>query len=350
MQGPDHPFASTQPINPLGSESLASLQAREAQHRLWLRTLLQQSPRTLVSILARITRLRAALVLTLPTLCGATLAWWENDSLNGWAFAFTLCAALALNLGMNALNEYRDYKKARLAHANADNEPLATGYGLMIRGWIAPGLVLNLGYILLAMSILCSLWLTLLVGWPALFFLGLSILLAYTYASPLIAYGHRGWGLGEVGIFIGYGFLPLLNSYYAQSQTLTWLAAAVSVPVGLLCVLTCFNYSLIFEYRDWLMRKRTLAVEIGPVRSLDVSALLVIAVYVTIVSIVSLARLPFSTLLTLAALPMAIRVFAQLSREQASVEERFWLYRVSINAALWTGLLLSVALVTDKLF
>jgi hypothetical protein len=85
------------------------------------------------------------------------------------------------------------------------------------------------------------------------------------------------------------------------------------------------------------------------VRGLDVSAVMVIAVHVAVVTIVSLARLPFSTLLTLAALPMALGVFSHLHREQLSVEESFWLYRVSVNAALWTGLLLSLALISDKL-
>jgi 1,4-dihydroxy-2-naphthoate octaprenyltransferase len=350
VQGPDYNFASTQPVNPLGSESLASLQAREAQRRLRLRLIINRPASTVWDVMARLMRVRAALVLTLPVICGATLAWWETGALNPWALGFNLVAVLAMTLGMNAFNEQRDYKNARLAHAITENEPPATGYGLMVQGKVKPELGLNLGLLLLAVGILCSLWLTLLVGWPALFFAGLSILLIVFYASPPVEYGAQGWGLGEIGIFIGYGFLPLLNSYYIQGQTLSWLAGAVSLPIGLLCTLVCFNYSLIFERRDWLMRKRTLPVEIGPVRALDISAFLVIAVQVAVVAIVSLAGLPFSTLLTLATLPMALGVFSHLHREPLSVEERFWLYRVSVNAALWTGLLLSAALISDKLF
>jgi 1,4-dihydroxy-2-naphthoate polyprenyltransferase len=350
IDGPDHHFTFTQPINPLGAESLASLQTREAQRWLRLRIALNRRPYTLLGTIASLARLRAALVFTLPVICGATLAWWESGTLNGWALIFNLLAVLALTLGMNTLNELRAYKNARLAHAVDDHEPVATGYGLLAQGYIEPEIALNLGYLLVTMGILCNLWLTMLVGWPALFFTGLSFLLAYTYAHPPIKYGYWGWGLGEIGLLAAYGALPLINSYYVQGQALTWLAGAVSIPISLLCAIIGFNYNLLFERRDWRMRKRTIAVQIGPLRALDVSALLVIAVHVTIVGIVSLARLPFSTLLTLATLPMALGVYAQLQRDRFSQEESFLLYRVSVNAALWTGLLLSLALITDKLF
>jgi 1,4-dihydroxy-2-naphthoate octaprenyltransferase len=348
VPGPDHLLASTQPINPLGADSLAALQAREAQRRLRLRLLLNQPPRTLLGTLAHMTRWRAALALTMPVFCGAMLAWWELGQLNPLTLGFHVATVFTLALGIHALMEYHDYKRALAANAQSENELLATGYGLMMHGRVAPELAVNLGHILLAISILCSLWLALLAGWPALFFMILSFVLIYGYTSPPFYSGYRGWGLGELSLLLGFGLLPVLNSYYVQSGALHWLACVVGLPFGLLSMLIFFNYNLVFEHRDWLMWKRTFVVEVGPLRALDIGSLLTVAVHVAILAIVSLAQLPFSTLLTLAALPFALNAFSQLRRETITVEDSFQLYRTTVTAMLWIGLLFSTALIANR--
>jgi 1,4-dihydroxy-2-naphthoate octaprenyltransferase len=135
-----------------------------------------------------------------------------------------------------------------------------------------------------------------------------------------------------------------------QGSTLTWLAVVTALPLGLLCLLVCFNHNLVFERRDWLMRKRTLAVSLGPLRALDLSALLALSVYVGIVAIVSLARLPFSVLLTLAGLPVIMGAFGQIHREHLAIEDTYLLYRATVSSTIWMGFLFSLALLSDKLF
>jgi len=348
VQGPDHHFASTQPVNPLGSESLASLQARALQRRYHLRALLMRSPRTVLDMISRLTRLPAALAIAMPVLCGAALAWWETGQINGVALAFHLVATLTLALGVHALIEYQDYRRALAANAQRPHEPLITGYGLLVHGLIAPKVALNLGHILVAVSVGCGLWLMLLIGWPSLVLGAATLLLAYTYANPPLAYGYRGWGFGEVGLLFSFGLLPLLHSYYAQTLTLTWLACAVGASFALLNLLVFHNYHLLFEHRDWLMRKRTLVVVLKPWRALDVSALLGVAVHIGIVATVSLAQLPFTALLTLVTLPVALSGFARIDRERLVVEDYFQLYKSGVTAAIWTGLLFTLALVADK--
>ncbi|RIK36858.1 MAG: hypothetical protein DCC55_26005 [Chloroflexi bacterium] len=350
MPGRDQHIASTQPISPLGVGSLAALQAREAQRRLQLRKLLMRSPRTVVDVLARLTRFSAAVTLTIPVLCGAAVALWEGGQLHSLALALNLIATFALLLGIHALAEYRDYRRAIAAHATNDTEPLATGYGLLARGLVEPDIALNLGHILLLISALCGLWLPIMSGWPPLFFAGLSVLLVYFYVNPPLELAGRGWGVGEAAIFVGYGLLQTINSYYVQSQNISWLALLVCVPLGLLCVLLYHNYNLLFERRDWLMRKRTLAVELGPLRALDFSAFLTVAVHIAIVAIVSLAKLPFAALVTLAALPIALGAFARIDRERLVAEDLFQVYKAGVAATFWIGFLFCAALVTATLW
>jgi 1,4-dihydroxy-2-naphthoate octaprenyltransferase len=326
------------------------LQVREAQRRLYLRWLLMRSPRTLFDVLARLMRLSTAVALTLPVLCGAALAWWESGQLSGLRLALNLAATFTLALGVNALGEYRDYRRAQQAHATDEAAPLITGYGLLMHGLLPGDIALNLGHILLAISALFGLWLPIMAGWPPLFFAGLSVLLVYFYANQPISYSTRGWGAGELGLFLGFGLLQVLNSYYVQSQSLSWLALLISLPLGLLCVLLYHNYNLLFERRDWLMRKRTLAVQLGLRRGLDLSALLVVSVHIAIVAIVSLAQLPLITLVTLAGLPIALGVFSRLARERLTTEDLFEVYKSGTHASLWTELLFCLALVTATLW
>ncbi|MFN8487105.1 MAG: prenyltransferase [Caldilineaceae bacterium] len=353
MQVTDHNFTATQPLqqmpNPQGG---ASTPTPIDAVRLRLYKAMHRRPRTPIAIATRLTQSHSALALTMPTLCGAILAWWELGKLSNLTLLFSLGSVLLLALGMQTLAEYCDYTHAR-KDPNATEitprlEPLITGYGLMMQGVVQPSTVASLAYWLLTASILCTLWLTMLIGWPILFFHGLSFLLAYTYATPPVQYSYRGWALGEIGVFLAYGLLPLVGSYYTQSHTLSWLPLWVSVPFGLLPLLVFFNYNLVHEYRDWLMHKRTLVVNLSTSHALDTSAIVSVLIYIAILCIVSLAHLPLSTLITLAALPTALGVFSRLRQTDVLPEDRYWLYKTTVNAALWTSLLFCIALFTDK--
>ncbi len=351
----DHNFAATQSLHPtpdsMGGVAVTSQRAAQARPEL---TPVQQRPRTLVGALARLVRPNAAVALTMPVLCGALLAWWEIGLFHPLPLLFNLVSTLTLALGMNALAEHFDYTHAeralRLPETNPQWEPPLTGYGLLVQRLIRPALALNLGYCLLLCSLLCSLWATLLAGWPVLFFSGLSLALAYTHAGPPLRYGDRGWTLGEIGVFLGYGLLPLLGGYFGQSQMLTGLALWTGLPISLLTTLIFLNYNLVYEYRDWLMHKRTLVVNIGAGRALDLSAIMVLALHAGLLCMVSLGYLPLYTLITLAALPTAMSGFSRLRQSSMMVVERFRLYNNTVYAGIWTGLLFCAALLGDKLF
>ena len=141
-----------------------------------------------------------------------------------------------------------------------------------------------------------------------------------------------------------------MGSYFIVSRTIDWLPVWVSVPFGLLAVLVFFNRNLIHYRRDWLMRKRTLVVALGPLRTFDISVLLTLIAYTSLLAIASLAHLPLSILVTLAALPLALGSFSRLRDEQPRVEDLFRLHLSTLNASIWTGILFCAALLADKVF
>ncbi len=259
--------------------------------------------------------LRAALALFVPTVAGAVLGWWHTGQHNPLTVWLLLGSTFCTILGINLLNELRDYHYALHSNDVKFNKTLfGTTYHLLAAEQIRPHSVRLVGYLFLLCSVIGHVGLVRLVGWPVLFFYSLGLLLLYSYTAAPVRYSYRGWGLGEVGVFLGYGFLPLVGSYYIQSHTINWLPIWVSIPFSLLAVLIFCNYNLIHYRRDWLMRKRTLVVTLGPLRTFDMSALLTLGIYVLLLSIASLAHLPLSTLVTLAVLPLMLGLSSSTMR------------------------------------
>ncbi len=70
-----------------------------------------------------------------------------------------------------------------------------------------------------------------------LVFLGLglfAIIGAMTYTLGKHSYGYK--GLGDLGVFLFFGLLSTLGSYYLQTQTLTWEVVWCGAAIGLPCV------------------------------------------------------------------------------------------------------------------
>ena len=335
----------------MSDQGLATQQANE-QFTPDERTESGQIARGVISMpmkLATLLRAPAALALTMPILCGAILGWWEQGVFDLGNFLIALLGSLSGALSINALWEYFDFRNGlSVDHGGSDLLP-DTAYSLMRNGRINATLTRNLGLIFGAVGLACSILLALLAGWPMLFFAGLSFVLALFYAAPPIRYGYRGWGLGEVGVFISFGLLPVLGGYYALTQQLSQSALWATLPLGLLSVLVIYTYNLLRYHRDWLIRKRTLVVSVGIPRSLDIGIVLTIAAYSSFILASSIGTLPLWTLLSLGGLPLMLGGFSDIWRGGRRREDLPRLYATAINGVIVTALLFCLSLFLDRL-
>jgi 1,4-dihydroxy-2-naphthoate octaprenyltransferase len=351
VEATERNFSSTQRINQLASREAATKANEFTAEQRWLHQRFFQAPASRWRLIVRLLRPRFSSALMTPVIAGVALALWQGAPLVWPTILLLLTGSSITVIGLNLLHEYNDYQ-----HAFRSNEikfmqtVFATSYHLMVTGLVKPSLVRWLGYGLLGVGLGCYLALLPTVGWPLLFFYAMSLLLAYMYTAPPLRYSYHGWGLGELGLFFGYGFLPLLGSYYIVSQNLTLVALFTTIPFGIAAILLFGNYNFIHHRRDWLMRKRTLVVTAGPTRLLGINALLTLAIYVALLCIVSLAHLPVIGLLTLAALPLAIRIYGELRGDEIGLEESFQLYRATVTGVLWTTTIFCLALLVDKSF
>ena len=305
---------------------------------------------TTLGALLRVARFRSSLALSMPALSALTLAWWEmGNAWNPLPIFFALLGTLGSALGMNLLTEFYDYRRSLMLSEQSSNVENTTGFDILASGRLSPGFAHSIALFLLVLSGLCWAWSALLSGWPIFFFGALSLLLTCSYVTPPIAYAYRRPGLGELGVWINFGLLQMLIAYYAQTATLTWTPFWLSIPFGLLVALCVHNFNFIYHRRDWLIRKRTIVVQLGTERAVDLSAVLVVAVYVAFLLIASLAVMPLRILITLLALPTAIGVFQQIDRDVMDLYEGVALTRSSANATLLTSLLFCAILFLERM-
>jgi 1,4-dihydroxy-2-naphthoate octaprenyltransferase len=239
---------------------------------------------------ARPRTLPAAIV---PVLAGSAVAAGYGKFSAGRA-ALALFVALALQIGVNYANDYSDGIRGTDEHR--------TGPVRLVAGRLAtPRRVLAAAGASLAAACVAGFVLTAVTSWWLLLPGAAAVGAAWFYTGGRRPYGYRGYG--ELSVFAFFGVLAVTGTAYVQMRSLSWLALAAAVPVGLLaCALLVVN-NLRDIGTDTTAGKRTLAVMLGDQRSrvlYGVCALVPFGVAVAIAPARPLA------LLTLAAVPLAL--------------------------------------------
>ena len=212
--------------------------------------------------------------------------------------ALALKVAVWLQIGVNFANDYSDGVKG----TDADRVgPIR----LVASGMATAKSVRAAAFISFAIASIAGGWLAFLTS-PLLISVGVvSIAAAWGYTGGKNPYGYR--GLGELSVFLFFGLIATMGTYYAQTEELTLLSFIVSIPMGALsCAILAIN-NLRDRPKDALVGKLTVAVRIGDrkARFMFVSLLLVahLAVIATFIP---------TALLTLLALPMSISISRQV--------------------------------------
>lgn len=165
---------------------------------------------------------------------GTGLAGW----LDWYVFVLAICTTLSLQILSNLSNELGDAQKG----TDSDQHGRAA-YGLQA-GTITTRQMKGMIGLFIGLCVVfgIALVLTAFRPWPSklgevciFLVLGLlAIIGAMTYTLGKHSYGYM--GLGDLGVFLFFGLLSTMGSYYLQAQTLTWEAFGCGVAIGLPCV------------------------------------------------------------------------------------------------------------------
>jgi 1,4-dihydroxy-2-naphthoate octaprenyltransferase len=235
-----------------------------------------------------------------PVAVGTALAGTDFDPILA---LLALLVSLSLQVGVNYANDYSDGVKGTDDNRIGPMRLVASGAAPAHQVKIAAYLALGFGAIFgLILALQTSLWLVA-IG-------ALAIAAAWGYTGGKNPYGY--FGFGELSVFVFFGLVATMGTYYAQTGELTLNSLLVAIPMGSLsCALLAIN-NLRDRAADELVGKRTLAVRLG-----DASARRAFIALLLIAHISVLFLMKPWTLLTLLLLPMtfslikAIRAGAQ---------------------------------------
>jgi 1,4-dihydroxy-2-naphthoate octaprenyltransferase len=230
---------------------------------------------------ARVKTLPAAVA---PVLIGTSYA----EKIN-WSNAFlALVVSLFLQIAVNFANDYSDGVRGTDTHRIGPVRLVASGLASASSVKVAAiisFLIAAIAGFVLALNIS-----------PWLFLVGAaSIWAAWGYTGGKKPYGY--FGFGELSVFIFFGLVATVGSYYIQTEQFNWQIFLLAIPVGTLsCAILAVN-NLRDLPQDNLVGKRTMAVRIGEKNTRVFFMLLLVTAQVTALAAASISSLALITLI-----------------------------------------------------
>ncbi len=214
-----------------------------------------------------------------PVLVGSALAY-SDESLKVLPAIVTLICSLLIQIATNFTNDLFDFLKG------TDKKDRSGPTRVVVAGLITPNEMKYAVIFTFGLAFILGLYLVSIGGWLILIIGIISILagLAYTAGPYPLAYN----GLGDIFVFIFFGLIGTVGTYYVQTTQISPLAFWSSIPVGALIT----NILVVNNYRDTdedkVSGKRTLSVIFGKrfarlqyVFFMIISYLILIVVYFT---------------------------------------------------------------------
>lgn len=262
-------------------------------------------PKTLVAAIA-------------PVIVGTAFAGYDAEFLN---FLLALLVALALQIGVNYANDYSDGVRG------VDDDRVGP-IRLVGSGLAKPADVKRAAFLAFAVAAFAGLILSARSEWYLLIAGALAIIAAWTYTGGPKPYGYQ--ALGEVSVFIFFGLVATLGTYFVQVGSISWPVVLAAISMGLLATAILNVNNLRDLERDGKSGKRTLAVRLGAART---RALYRVTIFLPL--LLSLVLLTESTyfLLTLIVLPQLLRA-SRLVNADALIELLGMTGRIQITYSL----------------
>jgi 1,4-dihydroxy-2-naphthoate octaprenyltransferase len=206
--------------------------------RLWLNS---TRPRTLPAAAA-------------PVVIGLALAFY--DSKINWLYAvFTLIAALLIQIGTNLANDYFDFVKG------TDTEKRVGPVRLIQAGFVKKNEMLAAFITAFAIACVFGIFLVIRGGYPVLAIGIFAVISGILYTAGPAPLGYI--GLGDVFVFIFFGIISVMGTYYLQVLKINTLVFTASLAPGFLsiAILTANNIRDIKTDKE--SSKKTLIVRFG---------------------------------------------------------------------------------------
>ncbi|MFO7525783.1 MAG: 1,4-dihydroxy-2-naphthoate polyprenyltransferase [Ignavibacteriaceae bacterium] len=279
-------------------------------------------------------RPKTLLAAVVPVMVGSSLAIYSGYFFLPYSIVALLCSVL-IQIGTNYTNDLYDYLKG------SDTKERKGPLRVLSAGLISVN-EMKLGItIVFLITFLSGLYLVYAAGWIVLVIGIISIIagLAYTAGPFPLAYN----GLGDVFVFLFFGIVGTMGTYYLHHQEFTMLSFLISLPVGALItnILVVNNFRDIEE--DRTVGKKTLAVILGNTFSKIEFYILLIISFVVPLLLFFYYNFTYWIFLPYLSLPVAILLIKMLN-EYKGTELNKTLDLTAKFSALY-GLLFSIGII-----
>jgi 1,4-dihydroxy-2-naphthoate octaprenyltransferase len=232
-----------------------------------------------------------------PVLVGTAFAGYNANAVN---FFLALVVGVALQVGVNYANDYSDGIKG------TDKDRVGP-MRLVGSGAATPEAVKRAALIAIAIAVVAGVSLAARSSWILIALGALSIIAAWTYTGGPKPYGY--FALGEVSVFIFFGLVATLGTYFAHVGSLSFEVLLASFAMGSLASAILVLNNLRDLEKDKLAGKITLAVKIGHSQTRRFYQALL---FTPLLIAIALVPTSFYFLLAFLALPQILKVTASI--------------------------------------
>ncbi|MBI1730363.1 prenyltransferase [Candidatus Acetothermia bacterium] len=269
---------------------------------------------------------------------GSLLAKVYSNIFDLQLYAFTLLGVIFAHAATNLLNDYFDVQnevdKPGTPTAQYRPHPILTGE-------LDPDVAKSWAKWLYFFALVIGFVFFIRLGWPIALLAVTGFLASYFYTGGFLKYKYR--ALGEVSVFLMWGPLMMLGSFFVQTGSWdhVWEVLWVSFPIGIWVALVLLANNLKDIEYDKSVGIKTLGTQFGREGALAIYSSLVLIIYLLYALVGLSGVLPIWSLVALVTFPKTRRLIREL-RDAESIPPDADPKTAKLGA--WTGIWLILSL------
>lgn len=257
--------------------------------------------------LLRATRAPSLTAGAMPAIVLAALVHHQGHPIASAALLATLLGLIALQAGVNVINDLYDDASGLDADPEFEDNPFPLGSRAIQSGALGRSGMWGLAAGCFGVGLVCGLWLDTLHPGHVVLWIGIAgAALGTFYTAPPFRFAYH--GVGEPIIFLLFGPLAGMGTYYVLTGRLDDPAAwLLSSWLGIVIMAILFMHHFPQHAADARHGKRTPIVRLGPVGAGRLVPWILGASYLVALGGVALGRLPLVALAVFVSLPFAVK-------------------------------------------
>lgn len=275
----------------------------------------------------------------IPVTVGAVLASKEVK-FDLFYFLVTLLAIVFLQASINLFNDHDDFAN------NIDTPDSYGSSGVIVENLLSSKQIKKGGLILLILGCLAGLFLAIKKGEMILLLGSIGALGGYFYTGKPLMLKYR--GLGVPLVFLLFGPLMVLGSFYVQTQKMSYIAALISIPLGLLTTAILHGNDLRDMHHDKKAGIKTLSIITGRSSSEKIYFGLILMPYIVILILASFKLISLLSLICLITLPIALKNIRSIRMSQGSAFSLATIDQETAKLQAQFGILLTFSIIISS--